>query len=141
MALAAFGLPRALRLRRRRDFSFLSRVGVRGNADALTVLVRPVRRGQHGRVGLTVPRKVGKAHERNLVKRRLRHWLRHRKLLFADHDLVVIAKEGAASLPFEELGRQLERAIERAQESLKRRRSAPSVPPRTRPQERRTDRG
>lgn len=81
------------------------------------VLVRPTRPGRLGRVGFTVPKKVGKAHERNLVKRRLRYLLRHQKERFARHDLVVIAREGAAQLPFPELAAQLEKALSRALES------------------------
>lgn len=92
-------------------------MGARGTADALVVLARPTRGGQLGRVGFTVPKKVGKAHERNLVKRRLRHLLRHRKERFARHDLVIIAREGAAALPFAELAAQLDKALTRALEA------------------------
>lgn len=116
-----FGLPRERRLRRRRDFTQLTRMGARGSADALVVLARPVRPGSLGRVGFTVSKKVGKAHERNLVKRRLRHLLRHQKERFAAHDIVVIARTGAAALPFEELARQLDKALTRALEEAARR--------------------
>lgn len=116
-----FGLPRERRLRRRRDFTQLTRMGARGSADALVVLARPTRPGQLGRVGFTVPKKVGKAHERNLVKRRLRHLLRHQKERFRAHDVVVIAREGAAALSFDELAAQLERALGRALEAAAKR--------------------
>lgn len=96
-------------------------MGARGSADALVVLARPVRPGALGRVGFTVSKKVGKAHERNLVKRRLRHLLRYQKERFAAHDIVVIARTGAAALPFEDLARQLNSALARALEEAARR--------------------
>ncbi len=96
-------------------------MGARGNADALVVLVRAARPGTLGRVGFTVPKKVGKSHERNLVKRRLRHLMRQQKARFAAHDVVVIARAGAYALSFEELARQLDKALTRALEEQARR--------------------
>lgn len=100
-------------------------MGARGNADALVVLARPVRQGSLGRVGFTVSKKVGKAHERNLVKRRLRHLMRQQKERFAAHDVVVIARASALEISFEELSRQLDKALQRALEECARRRRNP----------------
>lgn len=100
-------------------------MGARGNADALVVLARPVRQGSLGRVGFTVSKKVGKAHERNLVKRRLRHLMRQRKDRFAAYDVVVIARASALAISFEELSRQLDKALGRALEECARRRRNP----------------
>ncbi|MBN94510.1 MAG: ribonuclease P protein component [Deltaproteobacteria bacterium] len=62
----------------------------------------------NSRLGLTVSRKVGRAHQRNLTKRRLRHWFRHmHHELKAPWDLVVIARPGAAELDFSEMAEQL----------------------------------
>lgn len=105
-------------------------MGARGNADALVVLARPVRAGHVGRVGFTVPKKVGKAHERNLVKRRLRHLMRHQKERFAAHDVVVIAREGAAQLSFEALSAELDKALGRALEAAAKRGPRRGGPPR-----------
>lgn len=98
-------------------------MGARGNADALVVLARPVRPGHLGRVGFTVPKKVGKAHQRNLVKRRLRHLMRHDKARFETHDLVIIARAGAYELSFDQLAIQLNKALTRALEEAGKRRS------------------
>ena len=59
--------PRALRIRQRRDYLRVQRVGARGQNDALVVISRYAAGGR-GRVGLTVSRKVGNAVTRNLIK-------------------------------------------------------------------------
>jgi len=60
------------------------------------------------RLGITVTRKVGKAHERNLIKRRLREaFRRHRHALPEGLDLVFIAKRSAVSASFDEVVRDV----------------------------------
>lgn len=108
---------RGMRLRRRRDFLFVQRVGVRGSANALVVILRPTKLGR-GRVGLTVSKKVGKAHERNLLKRRLRHLLRTHPAAFQARDAIVIVRPGATELSFAALGRALWAAFAKAEEAL-----------------------
>lgn len=111
-----------MRLRRRRDFLYIQRVGVRGSTDALVVIGRPVPPGR-GRVGLTVSKKVGKAHDRNLVKRRLRHFLRTHKALFATRDVVLVVRPKAAELTFEELGQRVLEAFARMEQALEKQRA------------------
>lgn len=116
-AFASGSFSRALRLRRSRDFRYIQRVGARGNTSALVVVGRAVPRGR-GRAGLTVSRKVGKAHERNLVKRRLRHWLRTHKEAFLARDVVLIVHPGAAALPFDALTAAVQEAFARMEAAL-----------------------
>lgn len=64
------------------------------------------------RLGTVVSRKVGKAHDRNRVKRRLREYFRHRRGDLATLvDLVVIAKPGAAALSSRIAAAELDAAL------------------------------
>ncbi len=64
------------------------------------------------RLGLVVSRKVGKAHDRNRVKRLLREYFRMRRQeLLTPLDLVMVAKPGAAGLGLGEVSAELDRAL------------------------------
>lgn len=112
-------LPKSLRLRRRRDFSRVQRTGARGASPHLQAVMRPGR--GLGRFGLTVSKKVGNAVARNLVKRRLREILRKQRALFERRDLVIIARPGAAEVPWSELRKEVELAVNKAAEEMQRR--------------------
>lgn len=64
----------------------------------------------HSRVALSVGKRIGLAVARNRVKRRLRAMLRDGTPI-AGYDIVVTAREGAASAPFDELRGDLERCL------------------------------
>lgn len=95
---------------------YLQRRGVRADGEALTLIGKPTRQ-PHGRVGLTVSKKVGNAVVRNRVKRRLRDLLRHRKHAFANRDLIVLAKDKAATRSHAELADDLDAALRRLVEN------------------------
>ena len=65
------------------------------------------------RFGFTVTRKLGGAVDRNLIRRRLRECLRlmPESAASPDFDYVVVARHPAAVRPFDELGRDFERAF------------------------------
>lgn len=59
-------------------------------------------------VGITISRKVGKATRRNKLKRRIKAWLRLENNIFpSGFTLNLVAKVGAAELPWQDLIKQL----------------------------------
>jgi ribonuclease P protein component len=121
------GLPRTARLRNTREFELVYRQGWKAHTRHFVLQGLP-QPGDKLRLGLTVSRKVGPAHERNLVKRRVREFVRrHRpeiaRALAPDAgageglDLVVIAKRGAAKLGREEAERELWGGLQRRREA------------------------
>lgn len=75
-----------------------------GQACGLLVLyARPNRTGKN-RVGITVSKKLGKAHVRNRIRRRLREVYRLNEGLFCPGwDIVVVARSGAVNADFQKL--------------------------------------
>ena len=75
-----------------------------GQANAYLVLYARRNRTATNRVGITVSKKLGKAHIRNRVRRRLREVYRLNEARFASGwDIVVVARTRAIQAPFEKL--------------------------------------
>ena len=72
-----------------------------GVADGLLVLYARKNRTDGNRVGITVSKKLGKAHVRNRTRRRLREIYRLHEALFSPGwDIVVVARSKAEDAPF-----------------------------------------
>ncbi len=134
------GLPRWLRLRRRREFLLVQRKGQKHHTRHFLVFVAPHRAERRRRapksagdlrssddtvskqqprevtprsspealrptrLGVTVTRKVGLAHERNRIKRLVREVFRlERSRLPPGYDMVWVAKRNALSFELEDL--------------------------------------
>lgn len=88
--------PKNCRLRKRGQFLRAQRTGKRIHTHHFIVYVSK-NRGQVNRLGLTVSKKVGKAHYRNQVKRRIREAFRQSSLRQGQgFDISVIAKQEAS---------------------------------------------
>jgi ribonuclease P protein component len=90
-------LPRAARLRRRRDFLLVQQRGTRLFSGDVLVLALDSGHGRP-RIGITVSSKIGNAVERNRVKRWVREAFRAMGEDLPALDLVVIARRGAPEL-------------------------------------------
>ena len=75
-----------------------------GFADGLLVLYARKNRTAENRVGITVSKKLGKAHVRNRTRRRLREVYRLNEGRFKPGwDIVVVARSKAVEAPFDKL--------------------------------------
>jgi ribonuclease P protein component len=108
-------LPRERRLTDTRSFGQVFRYG-KGVSDALLVLkARRLPDSQEIRAGVSVSKKIGKAHVRNRLKRRIREALRSfmGRIRPGIH-LVVVVKPDAREADFHALRAGLGRLLERA---------------------------
>ena len=117
---APFAFPKIRRLLSRRDFLRVQRRGARAKGSGLVLIAMPGQRDE-GRAGLVVSKKVGKAHVRNLIKRRLRHILRENKNTFARRDLVVMALPQIADLSFDDLKKDFFHTVSALNQNIQRR--------------------
>ena len=77
-----------------------------GVADGYLVLYARKNRTPTNRVGITVSKKLGKAHIRNRTRRRLREVYRLNEQMFQPGwDIVVVARSKAVDAPFDKLTR------------------------------------
>lgn len=108
-------MPAFPMLRRKADFEALARRG-RSRSDRLLQL-RALRtdRGET-RIGISTPRAIGGAVERNRARRRLRELMRERyATLPPGWDLLLIVRPEAARATYDELRQTLSALLERAE--------------------------
>ena len=87
----------------------------KGFADANLVLYARRNHTPGNRVGYTVGKKLGKAHVRNLVRRRLREIYRlNEELFLPGYDIVVVARTRAVEASFQELSQSFLQLAHRA---------------------------
>ena len=78
------------------------------------------------RLGLVASRKMGNAVHRNRGKRRVREWFRNYSSDLGAHDLVIVLRASAATIPAVELWRELDRVALRLLKRAELLRGAPS---------------
>lgn len=101
-------------MRKRADFLAANR-GIRVARPGFVLLARP-NAGLGKRFGVTVTKKIGNAVVRNRMKRRFRELLRAALPAggLADHDHVLIGREGGVERDFAMMGAELDAALARA---------------------------
>ena len=109
-------LPKAARLAKRREFVHVYETG-RKLFSRYCVLFYAANSLPHSRIGITATKKIGKAHERNRLKRWTREvYRRERAPLSIDDrhlDVVVNLKGNAIAATFDDYRTDLSRALAR----------------------------
>jgi ribonuclease P protein component len=108
-------VPAFIALRRKADFDALARSGTARSHRML--VLRSLRTGRpETRVGLSTPRSLGGAVQRNRVRRRLRELVRERRgSIGAGWDLLLIARPEAAEASYAQLRVALGSLLERSE--------------------------
>ena len=115
---AAFKIRQSLagsRLREHADYQRVYAEGRKHRSASMSWFLAPRTEASVPRVGLTVGKVLGKAHERNRIKRRLRDVLRHHVgLLPAGCDLILHPHRTVLTLEFTKLDAEIVRILEQA---------------------------
>jgi ribonuclease P protein component len=106
-------LPKAARLRRRREFLAVQQRGTRLHSGDVVVLGLRTG-GERPRIGITVSSKIASAVGRNRVKRWVREAFRVAAADLPPLDLVVVVRKGALGMGVEGARRALLAAASRA---------------------------
>lgn len=95
------------RLKKRKEFAYLYNNGKAKHSSHLTIVYLPTK-NRPLKIGFSISKKIGKAHTRNLIKRRLRVIMRDIVPgLKNNYNVVIIAKVGIDSVSFSQLKEQL----------------------------------
>ncbi|RJP74621.1 MAG: ribonuclease P protein component [Candidatus Abyssobacteria bacterium SURF_17] len=101
------GFPRGKRLKKQHEFKRIYRTGRKTADEYLTMYSRPAE-GRAGKVGIVASKRVGKAVERNRIRRVLRETIRANQHRFSEKtDIVIIVKQPALELTHVELAEML----------------------------------
>jgi ribonuclease P protein component len=116
------GFSRDDRLRKRREFEECYASGVRVSGRHIQVFLLSGGPGARPRLGISVPRRVGKAVARNRVRRRLREIFRRHRSLVPESalSLVINVRPTAAAATFAELLEDYRTTVSRALSRLPR---------------------
>jgi len=116
-AAGALTRPPSSRILRTADFRTVYDKGIRVSGPLFAAFCLARAAGEprgSARLGLTVPRAVGKAVVRNRIKRRFREAFRlHRSEIGVEWDIVLNPRRAAATAPWEAVERAFRKVIEK----------------------------
>jgi len=110
-------MKKAYRVKKNEDFGAIIRARHSAANHAFVVYVRPNEIG-HARVGVSVSKKRGKAHTRNLIKRQVRMMVQHVFNLQESYDYVVIVRDGFLEGTFADNEAKLRKAYEKSKKRM-----------------------
>ena len=117
MAAESLAFGKNMRLLSNTEFRRIFKYGKRVSLPILTLIYRFREQSsapKSPKLGLSVSRKVGKAHDRNLLKRRLREIFRlHQHEFIENTEMVLIPKKETCELSYLELESSLFKLISR----------------------------
>lgn len=95
------------RLKKRKEFAYLYNNGKAKHSSHLTLVYLPTK-NRPLKIGFSISKKIGKAHTRNLIKRRLRSIMSDIvPSLKNNYNVVIIGKVGVENISFSQLKDQL----------------------------------
>jgi ribonuclease P protein component len=119
----------AARLRKHADFQRAYGAGHKRQSASMSWFLAPQlpAAAENSRVGLTVGKVLGKAHERNRIKRRMREVLRrHTDLLPPGFDLILHPRRGVLTMEYVKLDAEIVRILKQAKAEAVRATAAPA---------------
>ena len=96
------------RLRKNNQFNYIYKKGERVHTENFTLFVVKSKYENY-KIGFSINKKLGKANKRNLLKRRLKEIVRRQINVMPYANYVLMAKEGATDLSFEQLKNEMVR--------------------------------
>ncbi len=96
------------RLRKNHQFNYVYKKGERFFTENLVLFVVKSKYENY-KIGFSINKKLGKANKRNLLKRRMREIVRRDLNIPSFCNYIVMAKENASNLSFEQLQIELKR--------------------------------
>ena len=94
------------RLKKKVQFNYIFRKGERKSSKHFSLFTIKSKYFNY-KIGYSISKKVGKAHDRNLLKRRLKEIIRLNNLPQSGFNYIVQAKIGASELSFIEIEKQI----------------------------------
>lgn len=95
------------RLTLRKHFAYIYRKGERISSKYFVLFYCKSKFSEY-KIGYSISKKIGKAHVRNKLKRRLREIVRNADYIKPHLNYVLCAREGVESLSFQELDKQVQ---------------------------------
>ena len=96
--MADFGFEKKFRLLSAKDFDEL-KVGSTSYKKAALIVYYKKNSYNQSRIGLSVPKKIGKSHDRNRLKRLLREYFRTSPYKFLGYDILLVVSWSRNLLP------------------------------------------